>query len=249
MKGKLKILTILLLCAVQAVGQELTRYDNYCELASNHNLEDNFSQAILYYDSAIALNPTGLRAYYGKAGVYRQLEDFDEVLINYEKIIEIDSDADLFFQRGVLREALNDAIGAIQDFTRAIELDSTRIFYYIERAEAKMILKDNRGAIIDYSKYISFLQKHNSVYPFFGKSLPESLVSRALAKTSLSDYQGAIRDCDDAILLSDKYAHAYHIRGYAKVKIGQDNEGCLDLSRAGELGADGAYGFISEYCN
>jgi len=41
---------------------------------------------------------------------------------------------------------------------------------------------------------------------------------------------------------------AYYARGIAKIKSGDKNGGCLDLSKAGELGFD-AYDTIKKYCN
>ncbi len=42
---------------------------------------------------------------------------------------------------------------------------------------------------------------------------------------------------------------AYYNRGLAKIQLGQKNSGCLDLSKAGELGVDKVYEVIREYCN
>ncbi len=37
--------------------------------------------------------------------------------------------------------------------------------------------------------------------------------------------------------------------GVAKLGLGQKDSGCLDLSKAGELGFDKAYESIKKYCN
>jgi hypothetical protein len=39
------------------------------------------------------------------------------------------------------------------------------------------------------------------------------------------------------------------VRGIIKHSLGDENGGCLDLSKAGELGYTPAYKVISEYCN
>ena len=41
---------------------------------------------------------------------------------------------------------------------------------------------------------------------------------------------------------------AYLIRGYAKIRLGQKDDGCLDLSKAGELGSAEVYEIIKQYC-
>ena len=49
--------------------------------------------------------------------------------------------------------------------------------------------------------------------------------------------------------LNPKDADAYLNRGIDKLILGQKDSGCLDLSKAGELGIEGAYETIRELCN
>jgi len=42
---------------------------------------------------------------------------------------------------------------------------------------------------------------------------------------------------------------AYYHRGLAKILLGQKDNGCLDLSKAGELGSAKAYEAIKNFCN
>ena len=45
-----------------------------------------------------------------------------------------------------------------------------------------------------------------------------------------------------------KVADAYYYRGLAKIILHQKDNGCLDLSKAGELGFYQAYDEIKKYC-
>jgi hypothetical protein len=49
--------------------------------------------------------------------------------------------------------------------------------------------------------------------------------------------------------LIPNYAGAYSGRGIAKIRSGQKDSGCLDLSKAGELGFAEAYESIKKLCN
>ncbi len=69
------------------------------------------------------------------------------------------------------------------------------------------------------------------------------------AKNELQNYKGAIEDYNKAIELNPKLASAYLGRGLAKILLGQKDDGCLDLSKAGELGEASAYETIKELCN
>jgi len=42
---------------------------------------------------------------------------------------------------------------------------------------------------------------------------------------------------------------AYYNRGLAKIQLGQKDSGCLDLSKARELGDADAFDAIKELCN
>jgi len=50
-------------------------------------------------------------------------------------------------------------------------------------------------------------------------------------------------------VLNPNYTDAYYGRGLAKIRLGQKDDGCLDLSKAGELGHAEAYEAIKENCN
>ena len=64
----------------------------------------------------------------------------------------------------------------------------------------------------------------------------------------LGDNRGAIEDNNKAIELNPDYALAYLNRGAAKYNLGDKNGGCLDFSKAGELGYEDAYDLIKKYC-
>jgi tetratricopeptide (TPR) repeat protein len=75
-----------------------------------------------------------------------------------------------------------------------------------------------------------------------------AFINRAIAKAVYEDEIGAIPDFNKAIELDPKNAEAYKIRGLTKIKLGQKDSGCLDLSKGGELGDVEAYGLISKNC-
>ena len=104
---------------------------------------------------------------------------------------------------------------------------------------AKNNLEDYRGAVADYTKVIKIDPNRADAYYF-----------RGLVKWDLEDYRGEIADLTKAIdIETSNEAKAYFLRGIAKNVLGQLDSGCLDLSKAGELGLGQAYEVIKEKCN
>ena len=63
-----------------------------------------------------------------------------------------------------------------------------------------------------------------------------------------SRFVEAIDSYDKAIRLYPWMGSAYFNRGLVLIYLKDKEKGCIDLSRAGELGVEGSYGVISRYC-
>lgn len=145
-----------------------------------------------------------------------------------------------YLRRGEDKLISKDYKGAIVEFSKAIEFNTdthTQTLAYYHRGLAKQELEDYRGAIADYTKAIALF--------------PSSFTynSRAFVKFALEDYRGAIADYDKVLQISPKFSEAFYYRGVSKLFLGLKDSGCLDLSKAGELGYEHAYDSIKEFCN
>ena len=175
-------------------------------------------------------------------GVNKKLDfDIDGALENFNKAIELDKKLyAAYWNRGNIKFINSDFKGAMEDFNTAIELDPKLDVAYAGRAKTKFSLQDYRGAIKDYDKVIQ-LSPNISIYFFL----------RAEAKDQLDEFESAISDYDRSIKLNpikSLNGKSYFNRGIDKLKINKKDEGCLDLSKAGELGKVDAYKYIQMYC-
>ena len=104
-------------------------------------------------------------------------------IIYLNEAIEIKpNDARFYISRGCFKgtESHEDAI---EDYTKAIEIESNNVFVYRLRGDSKRKLGDYQGAINDYSKAIEIYPNKAYLYNY-----------RASAKRKLGDNEGADED-------------------------------------------------------
>jgi len=167
------------------------------------------------------------------------LKDYKSAITEYTKITLNPNHPLAFNCRGIAKNEMKNYKGAIADYSKAIENDSKYNLAFKNRGLAKNDIKDYIGAIADYTKAIENDPDDCNAFKDRGDS-----------KSNLSDYRGAIADYSNAIELIKRYGfpEAYYSRGLLKIKIGQKDGGCMDLSKAGELGYKKAYEAIKKYC-
>lgn len=169
----------------------------------------------------------------------------------------------LFWQKKYLEaiEVLNDAIEVSTNNSVGYKLVS----YYF-RGLCKYNLDDNYGAISDFSKLIGQKNKYNSVFvcdwafkykndylKMEGVTCPivdrEELYSYlAICKSRLKNYDGALKDIQVMLTNNIKSGNAYYLRAQLNYNMKRYKSACIDASKAGELGINEAYEFISQYC-
>ncbi len=237
---------------------------------------NNFENAKSYFTKAIEIDSLDSYAFYARGFNNYFLNDFQSALSDLNHSIIIDSKySDALVARAKVKARLNDYEGAINDylqfqilepenktayfeiglcykfqkkyfeaikyFNLAIEFNNSPISEcYYERGNAKSNLEDYRGAVIDFTKALESNPNLNDCYYFRGQ-----------AKLFLDDNRGAIIDFTKYITKSpngERLKFAYAQRGLAKISLNQKESGCLDLSKSGELGYEGAYESIKELC-
>jgi len=102
------------------------------------------------------------------------------------------SEAQLYYEMGVVRLELQDYEGAIDDFTRALELDPLNKWSYLHQGIAKMGITDYAGALADISQAIVINPMFSAAY-----------YSRGLLKIELGQIDSGLLDLNKAGVLSD----------------------------------------------
>lgn len=166
-------------------------------------------------------------------------QNYMEALLNLNKAIEKDpAYAQAYFLRGNIKVRFEDFHGAMKDYNLAIEKNPKYADCLLARGNVKLSLQDYYGAIADYTAAIAINENYVEAY-----------YSRGRAKQFLQAYEDAINDCTKIIQINEKNVDAYYMRGLLRIEFGDRKNGCLDLSKAGELGDLKAYEAIKEKCN
>jgi tetratricopeptide (TPR) repeat protein len=147
--------------------------------------------------------------YYAMAGLWEAEVYYNQALLinpNY---------AEAYLNRGIVRDALEDEQGAIEDYSQAIKINPNNTDAYEERGFSRYKLGDKQGAIEDYSQAIKINPQSADGYFHSGEYRDE-----------LGDMQGAIEYYTQAIKMNPNYAYAYEKRGVARSALG-DKQGAI----------------------
>ena len=197
----------------------------------------NSRQELKKLNLTLKNNPKNVAAYTERGKLKFQLNKTGGAIKDFTVAINLAPDEpETYYYRGLAFLKANDYLGAVSDLTKRLNAEPA-VNCFIARAKAKALLLDYRGAIIDNSKALE-LEAENE----------EALYNRAVARFYLKDYTKAIEDFTTILERNKNLAETYFFRGLSKHKSGDIESGCLDLSKAGELGFEEAYESIKELC-
>ena len=156
--------------------------------------------------------------------------------------------APLLLLRAVAYGSIQNFDNAIDDLSICLQIDSTSSLAYWQRAVCQAKINEfnasegtnvdlkSANVLGDLSDAIALAPQNSYLY-----------YNRANLYALRGDYQRAIADYSQALVLNQDLAEAYYNRGLAKIFAKHVAEGIEDLSKAGELGLYQAYSVIKKY--
>jgi tetratricopeptide (TPR) repeat protein len=140
-----------------------------------------------------------------------------------------------FSLRGSLKHSIGDYVGAIKDFTKAIELDPENDTYYLCRGHSIDNFGDHVGAIKDFTKAIEI---HSRIDRDELDDLTGSLFFkfRGACKCKIGDYVGAIEDYSEALERDSGNDFLLYLLGIARIENNDFAGGMRDVSFAAAAG-------------
>ena len=155
-------------------------------------------------------------------------------IVKYFSQVNQSISAETYLLWGYVKDELGDHIGAISDYTQAIQLKPNYADAYYNRGVAKGNLGRYKAAIADYD--MAILLKPDDALAYN---------NRGIAKHKQGQYSAAIADYIKAIQLKPDLAEAYSNRGLTKGALGQPIAAIDDCNRAIQLKPDLAEAYLT----
>ncbi len=166
-------------------------------------------------------------AYYGKA-----IEEADANSSGYASLYK----AFYYMNRGVLRAEMIEFISSIESNVQVLSMDDS--------GNTRARVRDQVVRQYDYTDAVDDMKKAAEIIP----NLPYMYYNLGNLYCLSSEHINSIENYTKAIELYPFMGDAYFNRGLVLIYLKDKEKGCIDLSRAGELGVQDAYGVIKKYC-
>ena len=170
------------------------------------------------------------------------------------------------FEHGVCLALIKQYTNAVNALSEAIQLNPTNPFLYLNRATTRAEMIDfissmddsyhnvsfdsdpakrliNTKRTYSYDEAIEDMNKVIKLYPDFA----EGYYNRANLLAISGKLPEAYDDYTRAIELDTELGEAYYNRALVQIYMKDTRKGCMDLSKAGELGISQAYDLLREF--
>lgn len=136
----------------------------------------------------------------------------------------------MYAQRAFAKQRLGDHMGAIPDYTKAIEMEPpiNQAQYYFHRGMSFAAIGGHfEHAVADYGRSIALHDQHPGPFHLRGK----------LLATELERYKEAIADFDRFLTMAQHW-EVLQLRGFCKLNLGRGADAIGDLQQSRQLHPD-----------
>ena len=173
------------------------------------------------------------------------LKQYSSALQRFTEAVEADEEgtfapyykAFYLMNRGALRAEMIEFIASFESNVQTLTMD--------DKGNTRARVREQVSREYDYSEALADMEAAAAILP----SLPYIQFNLGNLYCLSSRFVQAIDSYDKAIRLYPWMGSAYFNRGLVLIYLKDKEKGCIDLSRAGELGVEGAYNVISRYCD
>lgn len=208
-------------------------------------------EAVLSRAEAVAWQGDSPQAFFLRAMAESAQKQFNSSLSNYNKAVESSAEREAereltqfddyyaafyYMNRGVLRADMIEFIASIESNVQVLTMDDS--------GNTRARVKDQVSRSYDYDDAIRDMQAAAEILP----DLPYIYYNLGNLYCLSKEHVKSIENYTKAIELYSYMGDAYFNRGLVLIYLKDKEKGCIDLSRAGELGVQDAYSVIKKYC-
>jgi tetratricopeptide (TPR) repeat protein len=169
-----------------------------------------YQECIFSANKALDVNPEEWLAYSDRASCETSMSNFAAAEKDYQTYVDnIEAAAAPLTSLGLAQHKNNHFEEAISSYTKALELDSSYYFAYINRGQTYVILKKYKEALADNNKALEF------------GDIPLAYSGRGDAYYGLQEYKKAIDNYNKAIELYPADAHNYCYLSLTYFEVGK----------------------------
>lgn len=232
-----------------AIKFDSNNVDAYFQKGETEIDTEEFDEAIKTLTTLLAKSPEHSMGYFFRGIAYfeeatrneyhHHHKHYQEALADFDKCLDLDESLEAaYFDRGEVKMALKDYIGAISDFKRAIERDSKDL----EAHYLKAMCNFHYGYEETAHKEMQDILKMDSTY-----ANAQYQVAFYLHETQ--EYKLALEAFNKLFQLEEPHSDAYIYRGWTRFELGDKEGACDDWAKGVELGDKEAEHDIKKYCH
>jgi len=173
-------------------------------------------------------------------GIYTSmLKNFNEAITVLDETIQKDSTNFLaYFSRANIRSEMI-------DFMKQLDNETELYLTPLNQNGVKSEILKSTEDYFDYNLIITDLLKAKKLSPDF--IFCDYNVGNTYLK--MREYKNAIEYYNKVIAADSEFKEAYYNRGLTYIYLKENENGCMDMSKAGELGIESAYQVIGRFCD
>lgn len=174
---------------------------------------------------------------FARAILESSAKQYNTALVCYDEAVSKTPDNPyLYINRGALHAEMIDFISSMENNVQVLTIDNTNT--------TKTRVQDQITRSYDYSSAIEDMSRAVELAPEF----PYAYYNLGNLYCLSNNLPEAISQYSKAIEKYPYIGEAYYNRGLVQIYLKESEKGCMDMSVAGELGIDDAYGVIKKYC-
>lgn len=198
-----------------------TTKEEFVQLGLKQHNDENYNEAIAFYNKAIALDPLYGIAYLDRGDSYFEQQDYQNAVTDADKALRLNPESAIaYHNKGLALKFQGKNEEAIVQYNKAISLDKNSYVVYADKIRAQLAIKKT-----DEAKATA--ENLKKEFP----NVPDSYIIAFIYHALIGDTQNALKELDNAVNADPKDDKALDHRGRYKEEIGDDKGAVADFNK------------------